>query len=101
MAIVSQEAKASFKSASELLLTESDRKSNGEFALKARKYLQERKVAVDLITSCRADRPPGLKLINLDQIPSASSLYIITEWTVDVQQTIMKFDGVEDGPKDR
>lgn len=101
VAIVSEEAKASFKPASELLLTESDRKSNGEFARKARKYLQERKVAVDFVTSCRADRPPGLKLINLNQIPPESRLYVITEWTVDIQQTIMKFHGAEDESKDR
>ena len=100
IAIVSEDAKSSVKSASEILLTEADRKSNGAFARRAREYLQRRMVAVDVVTSCRADRPPGLKLINLEKL-SPSRFYLITEWTVDIRQTIMKFHGAEDETKDR
>jgi hypothetical protein len=100
VAIVSDDAKSSMKPASELLLTESDRASSGNFARKAREYLQRRMVAVDVVTSCRTDRPPGLKLINLEKL-SPSRFYLIAEWAVDIQQTIMKFQGADDETKDR
>jgi hypothetical protein len=95
-----EEAKPSYRPASDILLTESDRKSHGAFARKVREYLQRIKVPVDMVTSCRAPRPPGLKLVNLEKLPQ-SRFYLITEWMVDLPQTIMKFRGEEDAATDR
>jgi len=98
--IDSEEAKPSYRPASEILLTESDRKSNREFARKVREYLQRVKVSVDMVTSCRGPRPPGLKLVNLEKLPE-SRFYLITEWMVDLPQTIMKFRGEDDAATNR
>jgi hypothetical protein len=93
-------AKPLYRPATEALLTESDRKSQGEFARKSREYLQRITVPVDVRTSCRGPRPPGLTLVNLQKLPP-SRFYVITEWTVDIPHTIMKFHGAEDAPANR
>ena len=98
--IDSEEARPNHRPASDILLTESDRTSQREFARKVRKYLERVKVPVDMVTSCRGSRPPGLKLVNLEQLPD-SRFYLITEWLVDVPQTMMKFRGDEDATPER
>jgi len=95
-----EEARPNYRPASELLLTESDRKSQGAFARKVREYLQRIKVPIDIVTSCRGARPSGLKLVNVEKLPP-SRFYLITEWTVDVPHTMMKFHGAEDAATDR
>ena len=70
--------------ASQALLTERDRVSDGELSTFARKILADRKIVIDELTACAEQKPAGLRFVKERHFRDAE-MYVVHGWALDTE----------------